>query len=701
MKKSPAQHKPSFLWQGVLILAPAAILLIAGIWSLRIDRAAVLNEAREKAESVAGSVLGALERFIDESRPTGGGTLPVSIAGRMFVVDSSNRLVGVNPACWPPEPVPVQPAAAHLSGTELQWTEAEKAFDAAEYQRAAELWSELASQLAHVSQQSEPASGSNDFTARLRSVAMFRCGQAFERLGRTNEAIRAYKDVITLLTDARESRSESGVPLTHLAGMKMLDLLGHDGFTLAESDLEFWAMAIPVLTREGSPYGDALLHRLRVLLAASTARMRDALDPLMANWEQYNLSRKLYAEAVDEHGLGSSPWPDFFWVNVGGHRWFAVAQKAAPVDSAASGATRKFVALPESELVGMLRKSAAAVDPQTKFNFSVEVCGEVLDVDGTGKNAVSGPQPSFTARSKLLAAAVTATLRDLKQFSAAQRRRQWTFSGLLLVSAATCVVGFISARNAFRRQQRLAEMKSNFVSSVSHELRAPVASLRLMAESLECGRITDREKQSEYFRFIARECRRLSALIENVLDFSRIEQGRKKYEFEPTDLAALVTDTVKLMEPCAAEKGVLLKSEIRSRGTEVELDGQAIQQALVNLIDNAIKHSPKGETVTIALESRESVWDRQTGVDNKRRGQTAPSIMLTVTDHGPGIPAYEHEKIFERFYRCGSELRRETQGVGIGLSIVKHIVEAHNGRIWVESELGKGSRFVIELPLIR
>ena len=157
------------------------------------------------------------------------------------------------------------------------------------------------------------------------------------------------------------------------------------------------------------------------------------------------------------------------------------------------------------------------------------------------------------------------------QMLAAEQRRAKLFGALVLAAALTALAGLLSARRAFRRQWQLNEQKSNFVSSVSHELRAPIASVRLMAENLERGKISEPARQGEYFRFIVQECRRLSSLIENVLDFSRIEQGRKQYEFEPTNLVALVETTVKLMEPYAAEKGVRLELETSNLQAEARL----------------------------------------------------------------------------------------------------------------------------------
>jgi signal transduction histidine kinase len=259
--------------------------------------------------------------------------------------------------------------------------------------------------------------------------------------------------------------------------------------------------------------------------------------------------------------------------------------------------------------------------------------------------------------------------------SALRNQKKWAAS-LLGVAAAVSFGGLFMLHRTLRRERQLNEMKSQFVASVSHELRAPVASIRLMADALEEGKVAP-ETAREFHRLIAREGARLSTLVGNVLDHARIEQGRKVWKMESCDLSSLVADTVRVMEPLAQEKGITLKEVLSS--VEANVDADAIQQALVNLLDNAIKFSPRGATVTTTLSINEE----------------RSSWCLSVRDEGPGIPKEEQARIFERFYRPGDELRRETQGTGIGLSLVKSIAEAHGGKVTVESELGKGSTFTL------
>lgn len=268
---------------------------------------------------------------------------------------------------------------------------------------------------------------------------------------------------------------------------------------------------------------------------------------------------------------------------------------------------------------------------------------------------------------------------DLVIDGALRNQKRWAAS-LLGVAAVVSFGGLFMLHRTLRRERQLNEMKSQFVASVSHELRAPVASIRLMADALEAEKVPP-ETAKEFHRLIAREGARLSTLVGNVLDHARIEQGRKVWKMEPCDLSALVSDTVRVMEPIAQEKGITLKQELSS--VEATADADAIQQALVNLLDNAIKFSPQGSLIVIALEANE-----------ERR-----SWSLSVRDDGPGIPKEEQSRIFDRFYRPGDELRRETQGTGIGLSLVKSIVDAHRGSVAVESEPGKGSTFTLTFPL--
>ena len=258
--------------------------------------------------------------------------------------------------------------------------------------------------------------------------------------------------------------------------------------------------------------------------------------------------------------------------------------------------------------------------------------------------------------------------------AAARQQARWTL-GLLAFAVVISAGALFFIHRAVERERRLNALKSDFVASVSHELRAPVASIRLMADALTAGKL-EPHTVSEFHRLISREGARLTTLIENVLDFARIEQGRKSWHFEMSDLSALVSETLSLMEPLAAEKGITLVAS-PFPAVEAEVDPGAIQQALVNLLDNAIKFSPAVSQVEITLR------------------EVSPNWEIQITDHGPGIPPAEHQRIFQKFHRLGSELRRETQGTGIGLSLVKAVAEAHGGRVLLTSAAGQGSSFTL------
>jgi two-component system phosphate regulon sensor histidine kinase PhoR len=271
---------------------------------------------------------------------------------------------------------------------------------------------------------------------------------------------------------------------------------------------------------------------------------------------------------------------------------------------------------------------------------------------------------------------IVAARPDLIERNSRQQGR-WTL-GLLGLAVLVSGGALVMMHHAIRRERMLSEMKSQFVASVSHELRAPVASIRLMADALEAEKV-DVKTAEEFHRLIAMEGARLSTLVGNVLDHARIEQGRRVWKMEACDLAALASDTLRVMEPLAKEKNITLDSDLSP--VEASVDAGAIQQALVNLLDNAIKFSPAGSSVKTSLS------------------QDGHHCTLAVRDEGPGIPKEEQSRIFERFYRLGDELRRETQGTGIGLSLVKAIADAHGGSVRLQSEAGKGSRFILSIPI--
>jgi signal transduction histidine kinase len=252
----------------------------------------------------------------------------------------------------------------------------------------------------------------------------------------------------------------------------------------------------------------------------------------------------------------------------------------------------------------------------------------------------------------------------------------WTLGGLSFLLAGGI---FLTYRNV-SKEMALARLKSDFVSNVSHELRTPLALIRLYAETLELGRLTGPAKHQEYYSIIRKESERLTALINNILDFSRIEAGRKEYDFRETDMCELVRNTLESYRYQIEQQGFTFEEKI-AEVPPLNVDREAMARSLVNLVNNALKYSQDRKHIGVNLY-------RESG-----------TVKLEVVDQGIGIPASEQQRIFEKFYRVGDPLVHNTKGSGLGLSLVQHIARAHGGDVLVDSTPGAGSKFTITLPL--
>jgi two-component system phosphate regulon sensor histidine kinase PhoR len=248
----------------------------------------------------------------------------------------------------------------------------------------------------------------------------------------------------------------------------------------------------------------------------------------------------------------------------------------------------------------------------------------------------------------------------------------------------TLTLGIILAGTVFllyvnERERRANQLKSDFISNVSHELRTPLSLIRMYGELLALGKVKTPDKGREYAEIITRESERLSRLIDNVLDFARMEGGRSAYEFHRGHLGEVVERSLDVYRHRVEREGLKLVTKIDESLPEMLLDENAMTLLLLNLLENAVKYG-RGEIGVYLTRVRDD-------------------LRLVVSDQGPGIPPDEQKKIFDRFYRSRDARSSNARGSGIGLSLVKHIAEAHGGRVLVESEPGKGAAFIIDIPL--
>ncbi len=255
--------------------------------------------------------------------------------------------------------------------------------------------------------------------------------------------------------------------------------------------------------------------------------------------------------------------------------------------------------------------------------------------------------------------------------------------GVLLVPVSTViiVVGLAVVWLSVRAERRASQMKSDFIANVSHELKTPLSLIRMFGELLATGKHKGEPMAREYGGIITRESERLAHLIDNVLDFARLERGKASYSFTEGHLEEVVDRALDVFRHRLEKEKVRLQTDIEPNLPPVRMDEDAMTLVLLNLVDNAVKYGGDGGEVSVRL----------------RRAPGAVALM--VADHGAGIAPEEQRRIFERFYRATSARTRNVRGSGIGLALVKYIAEAHGGRVEVESATGRGSTFTVYVPV--
>lgn len=265
--------------------------------------------------------------------------------------------------------------------------------------------------------------------------------------------------------------------------------------------------------------------------------------------------------------------------------------------------------------------------------------------------------------------------------NAAERTLQRGFwaAALVIVLSVTLFGGYLLWRDV-NREMRIAALRSQFVSSVSHELKTPLTAIRMFAETLQLDRV-DATTRAEYLDTIVNETERLTRLLNNVLDFSKIEEGRKAYRRETASLADIVRVAARAMTYPLEQHGFVLRVEVDESLPPLDVDADALEQAILNLLTNAMKYSGSGRTIDLRLV---------------RAGREA---IISVRDEGIGIPLADQARIFEKFHRISTPENQRIPGTGLGLTLVDHIVKAHDGSVQVDSAPGRGSVFSIHLPL--
>ncbi len=491
-----------------------------------------------------------------------------------------------------------------------------------------------------------------------RAFAQLALARALAKAGRVQEAAglsRALLDLSPAVVD------DQGIPFGLYAMRRLLE-----GGALSAVDLDR-AVGVLRATVTAEPTSSLALYMVGELsgrlaplaepgLRAAIGELQQTLHDRTRDLEQAQALQNAFPTLST--AAGASTPADPTWVPFGllerlwlvstmdsldaGER-VAIAVRAAPL----------LTAFPESGDADILSSSGT-------FALNLSPDGEPLGLNFPGLSLVLPP---------------SATSALARQGSL---RRTFYSGALVLVLGVALSGGYFFWRDV-QRDLRLSNMRSQFVSSVSHELKTPLTAIRMFAETLRMGRSFSQTHRDEYLDTIVNESERLTRLLNNVLDFSKIEQGRKTYRLESQSLAGVVHSAARTMHYPLSQQGFDLRVDVDETLPAVAMDADALEQATLNLLSNAMKYSGHGRVIALRL------------------AREAGHAMITVTDRGCGIALSEQAKIFEKFYRMSEH--QLIPGTGLGLTLVEHTARAHGGRVVVQSAPGQGSTFSIVLPL--
>jgi len=630
----------------ILIALPALVLAGLGGLSLRDDSIAAALDVKERGELVIAEFR--MLRKTLQSMPSNS-----ELESWMVLVGDQNQLLS---------PTPIEYSIASASAAEVPSLDISKVVENAESEAALEMALKAVEE-AEISQ-------------NVRAGLLLRLASAQSEYS----PIKAEVIYRQLLEDYFFERSETGILIGVLCGLWLTDR--------PESGTETATMLEVIgqrLLMRPEPFTEVYLESFDELLARhltqservtstgksswfvvdfrfTKARVK-TWDSVQSQWRADQLKREFYRMAKIELHLAEVKPRTSARMNFRGEDllvWFVGDEKKIYGRSYSSfrhGVDQALSVLEVNEFF----QTSLVLDGQPSFGLSggQEVARAQMDADSMW--------PGVTAM---------VSLTEPELYFASVKQRRWRFGFLIGLALLSVGFGLIAIYRTFKRQQRVNEQRSNFVASVSHELRTPAASLSLLSEELLSGDCDHKR----YHQLIHSESQRLSALVENVLDVSRIERGAKEYEFEACELVGLVETTVEGFRPAAERLGISIDIETQEAEMDCVVDPIAIQRALRNLLDNAVKFSKRGSRVQVAMRA------------------VKDACVIAVSDEGKGIDSQALSVIFEPFQRLGSEMRRESAGVGLGLALVKHVVEGHQGSVEVESEEGQGSVFRIRLP---